>query len=239
MSIKYNKKDLGSDYTIKKDGRVLKPTGPRAMQMKAALKAQESETIRILREQVKDLMEIVSESKSANVVPKGYSADEVDKEINKAVELAIVETEKKSKETITDLEEELKYVKEEFRKYRNRYNDERVKELENNVTSLKAKIEAKEEIIESLKSATGSTNISELMESLTNKVDAIANSTLDGEEFIADPDRPKIEMKFVDPLDATAESVLEPHVVIDEEKGVENGGNINHKVNKLKDILGK
>jgi len=236
--MKYNK-ELGSDYTIKKDGRVLKPTGPRAMQMKAALKAQESETVRILREQVKELMEIVSESKSANVVPKGYSADEVDKEINKAVELAIVETEKKSKETITDLEEELKYVKEEFRKYRNKYNDERIKELENNVTSLRVKLEAKEEIIESLKSATGSTNISELVESLKNKVDALANSTLDGEEFIDDPDRPKIEMKFVDPLDATAESVLEPHVVIDEEKGVENGGNINHKVNKLKDILGK
>lgn len=236
--MKYNK-DLGADYTIKKDGRVLKPTGPRAMQMKAVLKAQESETVHILREQVKELMEMVAENKSGNVVPKGYSADEVDKEINKAVELAIVETEKKSKEIIADLEEELKYVKEEFKKYRNNYNAENIKELENNVTSLRVKVEAKEEIIESLKSATGSADISELMESLKDKVDAIANSAFEGEEFIDDPDRPTIETTFVDPLDAAAESTLEPHVVIDEEKGVENGGNINHKVNKLKDILGK
>lgn len=237
--MRYNK-NLGADYTVKRDGRVLKPTGPRAMQLKAALKAQESETVRILKEQVKELMGIVAESKkSSNLVPKGYSADEVDKEINKAVELAVIETEKKSKETIADLEEELKYVKAEFKKYRNNYNADRIKELENNVTSLKVKLEAKEEIIESLKSATGSTNITELMESLKNKVDAIANSTFEGEEFVDDPDRPKIETKFVDPLDAASESTLEPHVVIDEEKGVDNGGNINHKINKLKDILGK
>jgi len=236
--MKYNK-DLGEDYTIKKDGRVLKASGPRAMQLKAAMKAQESETVHILKEQVKDLMEIVASGKSGNVVPSGYSADEVDKEINKAVETAIIETEKKSKETIADLEEELKYVKAEFKKYRNNYNAEAMKELENNVTSLRVKVESKDEIIETLKSATGTADISELVSSLTNKVDAIANSALDGKEFIDDPDRPRIETQFVDPLDAAVESTLEPHVVIDEEKGIENGGNINHKVNKLKDILGK
>jgi len=233
--MRYDKKDV----TIKRDGRVLKPTGPRAMQMKSAIKAQESETITLLKEQIKDLMKIVAENKTANIVPQGYSAEEVDKEINKAVEVAVVETEKKTQEIISDLKEELAYVKEEFRKYRSKYNEEAFQELQNKVTSLKVRLESKEEIIESFKVATGSSNINEIIESIKNKVDVLVNSKFEGNEFVEDPDRPVIETKFIDPLDNQEASDFEQHVSVEEEEVAVQGDTITSKVNKLKDILGK
>ena len=252
--MKYNK-PLDDGSIIKKDGRVLKPTGPRAMQLKAAMKAQESETVALLKEQIKDLMEIIASNKTGNVVPTGFTAEEVDREINKAVETAVIETEKKFSEQIADLEEELKFVKAEFRKYRQNYNVDSFKELQdsvselkdtiaelqNNVTSLKVKLESKDEIIDTLKNhvSPGGGDLNEIMERLANKVDAIANSAFEGEEFIDDPNRPQLETKFIDPLSVEDEPEFEPHVSVDEEKVEPQGENINDKVSKLKDILGK
>ena len=238
--MKYNK-PLDDGSIVKKDGRVLKPTGPRAMQLKAAMKAQESETVAMLKEQIKDLMEIVASNKTANVVPAGFTAEDVDKEINKAVEVAVVETEKKFAEKIKDLEEELTFVKAEFRKYRQNYNADDFAELQNNVTSLKVKVESKDEIIETLKNyvAPGGGDLTEVMERLANKVDAIANTAFEGEEFVDDPNRPQLETKFIDPLDSEDVPDFEPHVSVDEEKVESQGEKIDDKVSKLRDILGK
>jgi len=236
--MKYNK-PVSDDCIVKKDGRVLKPTGPRAMQLKAAMKAQESETVSLLKEQIKDLMEIVASNKTANVVPAGFTAEDVDKEINKAVEIAVVETEKKFAEKLADIEEELKFVKAEFRKYRQNYNAESFTELQNNVTSLKVKVESKEELIETLKNSQGNGDLGEVMEKLADKVDAIANTAFEGEEFVDDPNRPKLESKFIDPLSAEDTPDFEPHVNVDEEKVESQGEKINDKVSKLRDILGK
>jgi len=245
--MKYNK-PIGDDYVVKKDGRVLKPTGPRAMQLKAAMKAQESETVAMLKEQIKELMEIVASSKTANVVPSGYTAEDVDREINKAVEIAIVETEKKYTEKITHLEAELARAREEHAKYVEQFNEklfselnDRIKGLENNVTSLKVKVESKDEIIETLKNSTGNgdSELGEVMERLADKVDAIANTAFEGEEFVDDPNRPKLETQFIDPLSAEEVPDFEPHVNVDEEKVEPQGEKINDKVSKLRDILGK
>ena len=94
----------------------------------------------------------------------------------------------------------------------------KISELQQKIAILEQELAGKEEVIDTLKSRP-----------------AIINGEIMMEE---DPDRPKMEQVFIDPLEKGAEDGLKSNITNREITRDVDDGEVGDQVNKLKDILG-
>lgn len=209
MRLKYPKE------FIKPDGRKLIAGGPRDLQQRQRMRPSVEPTDTVIEELASQIRSIKVELKKRK--PSGYfSADEVDKEIRKAVKQAITES--------TPSLQKYKLRVDELQKKNDLLRD-RVKEIEEDdrdvgvfkkeISMLKQAILDKEEIIESLKTI---------------------STVVDNNEII-NMKRPQMEQKFIDPLEKGAGHGLESHINIKNISHDEKE-NMFDKVDKLKRLIG-
>lgn len=235
---------------IKTDGRRLLKGGPRDQQLRAKI-TQEGNLVESLLEQVVELKAQVKSLEGgtpAAAVPANlFTAEQVDEEIRKAVSQAMAEATislkkagpdanaerliKRYKEQILDLQKtnddfarmhkaitnENKDLKEKISKIEAEADD--VTELRNKIALLEQTVAGKDELIETLKT----------------------RPAIIGNEIVEpiDPDRPKMEQIFVDPLEEDAGKGLKSNITARElTRDVDEPAH-DEQVNKLKSLLGK
>lgn len=190
-----------------KYGKVINRSGPRDLQKRTASNTVDKAIVNELRLQIKELTKELQKRKdNKNII----TPEQLDAEITKEVTIAL-ESVKKEYEII-------------------------INDLKNKVTSLKERIESKNELIEILKSKKdNSIDGAKIAEIVSNEIHknsgSIKDLKLTGEE------RPQIENVFIDPLEKDAGDELESHINIkdisfDEKEKMAN------KVDKLKNLLG-
>jgi len=232
---------------VKSDGRKLNRSGPRDMQARTAGSyTPDTSIVELLTNQLTELKaEILAmKSRSGDAAPAGFfSPEQVDDEIRKAVESAVAEAAisfkgmgtknidlaplvKEYKEQILELQKgndnltklhntitkENSTVKDKIAKLEAELSD--AAELKKQIAVLEQELEGKRELIETLKTRP-----------------AIING-----EIITDPDRPQMEQIFVDPLEEDAGKGMKASITIET---VVKDEEVDEKVNKLKDLLGK
>jgi hypothetical protein len=196
-----------------------------------------------LKKQIDELKEL------SKRVPKPegfFSADEVDEEIRKAVENAVKETTLSLKRNTNAASQEIEPI---LQKYKvqivelQKSNDdftkvhrtiiEENKELKNNIEQLKQN----ENIITELKK-----QIAVLEQTITGKEElivALKTRPIAVTEETEDPNRPKMEKIFVDPLEQGAGDKLRSNIKIKNMDQQEEKEQVDDKVSKLKSLLGK
>lgn len=234
---------------IKSDGRRLLKGGPRDQQIRTQ-NAAGSELVDTLINQIADLKSEVRklEQGGASATPSNlYTAEQMDEEIRKAVSQTMAEATISLKKNAADpnLEAVLKTYKEQIVELQRSNNDftgmhkvmaaensklkgrleilmedaVEIPELRKQVAILKQSLIGKEELIETLKTRP-----------------AIINGEIVSSD--SDPDRPQMEEVFVDPLEDGAGDGLKSSIKARELTRDVEDGEIDSKVNKLKDLLG-
>jgi len=235
---------------IKSDGRRLLKGGPRDQQIRTQNVAG-SELVDTLINQIADLkLEVKKlEQGGASATPSNlYTAEQMDEEIRKAVSQTMVEATISLKKNAADpnLEAVIKTYKEQIVELQ-RSNDDftrmhkamvaenselkgkmgilmedtvEIAELRKQIVILEQSLIGKEELIETLKTRP-----------------AIINGEVVSFEP-EDPDRPKMEEVFVDPLEDNAGEGLKSSIKARELTRDVEDGEMDSKVNKLKDLLG-
>lgn len=242
MGIRYPKE------FIKPDGRKLVSGGPRDMQRKqtvAYATSPDVEVIEALKQQIEELKEL-SKSKQAEGL---YTAEEVDEEIRKAVEAAVKETTISLKRSTQAASQEVEPV---LQKYKvqilelQKNNDDLTKihssvanqnaELKSQISKLESElketIELKKQIAVLEQTLAGKEEVIEALKS--RPVTSVA-------EIVEDPNRPKLEQTFIDPLEKGAGDGLKSNIKI-EETELElplKKEEMDDKVSKLRGLLGK
>lgn len=240
MAIKYKKQ------YVKSDGRKLNRSGPRDMQARTAGSyTPDTSIVELLTNQLTELRaEILAmKSRSGDAAPAGFfSPEQVDEEIRRAVEAAVAESAisfkgdtknadmaplvheykkqivelQRGNDNLTKLHasitKESGNLKEKIAKLEAEMVD--VVELKKQIAVLEQELVGKEEMVEMLKTRP---------------------AILEGEVF-TDPDRPKMEQVFVDPLEEGAGKGMKATINIET---VVKDEEVGDKVNKLKDLIGK
>jgi len=224
---------------VKSDGRKLNRSGPRDMQARTVGGGYtaDNSVIELLTNQLTELRaEILAmKSRSGDAAPAGFfSPEQVDREITKAVEEVAISFNKNSdlvplvKEYKTEVLE-LQKANENLTKLHSAISKENTaikdamdrlqaelgdtSELKKQIAVLEQEILGKQELIDTLKTRP-----------------AIVNG-----EIITDPDRPKMEQVFIDPLEKNAGSGMKASIDIE---AVVKDEDVGDKVNKLKNLLG-
>jgi predicted nuclease with TOPRIM domain len=237
-----------SKQFVKSDGRRLNRSGPRDMQARTSgsYTTPDTSIVELLTNQLTELRAevLAMKSRSGDDAPAGFfSPEQVDAEITKAVEAAIVEAAisfkggasknadlaplvseykkqvlelQRGNDNLTKLHATITKENSDIKSKISKLNEELVdvNDLRKQIAVLEQEVVGKQELIETLKSRP---------------------AILEGEVF-TDPDRPQLEQVFVDPLEKDAgkgmkASISIETVVKDEEVG--------DKVDKLKGLLGK
>jgi hypothetical protein len=111
--------------------------------------------------------------------------------------------------------------------------------LQNKIESLEKELDHKNELIQQLKTQQPAidNNLSVLLSETNRKIEAMASTiNFNREETITNSDRPKMETIFVDPIEK--EMNVERHFEV-EEISMNEKTQLDDKVNKLKGLLGK
>lgn len=242
MGIRYPKE------FVKPDGRKLVSGGPRDMQRRQYVAYDTSpdvEIIETLKQQIEELKELSKQKKSEGY----YTADEVDDEIRKAVETAVKETTlslkkstqmaaqeveplvqkykvqivelQKNNDDLTKIHSSITAKNSELKNEISKLEDElkEVNELKKQIAVLEQTLVGKEEVIETLKSRPAGATV----------------------EFVEDPDRPKMDQIFVDPLEKGAGDGLKSNINIEvtELELPLKKEETDDKVSRLRGLLGK
>ena len=231
---------------VKPDGRKLIAGGPRDMQRRMRTPdlptTASSEVGEHLAQKIEELSQAL---KSKPVVPEGYMAPEqVDAEIRKAVEEAVKETtlamKRISQVSAQSVEPTLQKYKVQIVELQ-KTNDDLTKlhsEIAKQNSDLKSKIselEVKKEEIKELE-----IKLAVLEQNLKGKDEMIVvlkSRTGDGAS-VEDPNRPKMDSVFIDPLSADSGKGLKSFIQTDDVTREEKDEMMN-KVSKLKGLLGK
>ncbi len=226
MGIRYNKE------FVPKDRRIV-TSGPRDRQLKHAMEMagspqNNSGLVHELRSQIEKL------NKQLEDKPKfteGYTAEQVDEEIIKAIKVETANMKVKQEVEVNALQNQIENIHKEIEVSKEMYKKE--------VSSLKAIIKSKEEMIQQLKEgqSVGSNNqLTELLAEATRKIeDMTAQISMHHTGEMPDSDRPKMETVFVDPIEK--ESKVEKHFDI-EDISTKEKAQMEDKVNKLKNLMG-
>lgn len=238
-----------------KPGRKITTSSPRDVRRRQEAKESDTRLIAELQKQIAGLRDQFTAGTG------GMTPEKVDGEIRKAVKGAIKETkdyyaplltESKNKEKellgdISNLKErfnsslekerdtyyrKLKDAKEEAER---RYN-KTISGLEDRLKLAEDKIVEKDEELKAIKAEHDYT-VRRLLEKHTKKLEELAKTISMEKLGVDDPDRPKMEDAFVDPLDADAGSDLESHVEIEDVSSAKKE-NMKGKVDKLKSLMG-
>lgn len=236
--VHYKKENLIGNRTIRKDRSFSMASGPRDIQRK--LKQRQLQTFQAndgliseLRSQISKLESELLNSKKAAVVEKvvvsGYTDEEFDSELVKAVEKELIVFNDKIKAKDSELKElnnkltsvsvEVVELKKELEGYKSKNS-----ELEKSVAVLEVKLEAagskisdKDSVIEDLRSR--------------------PITVVGGDEVVIDPDRPVMDMVVIDPNELSELEGLESNIDIEDVTITEKEG-MNSKIDKLKALLG-
>jgi DNA repair exonuclease SbcCD ATPase subunit len=233
---------------IKSDGRKLVSGGPRDLQRKQQMiytTLPDVGLIEGLKKQIEELKEISKSKQSGNL----YTAEEVDEELRKAVEAAVKETTLALKKNTQMVNQEIEPV---LQKYKvqivelQKNNDDLIRNHSSIIdqnSEMKIKIDKLEEelkeVIELKK------QIAVLEQTLIGKAELIdtlkSRPVVVGSTEVEDPDRPKMEQIFVDPLEKDAGDGLKPNINIETTKLdlSPQKEEMDDKVNKLRGLLGK
>ena len=237
MAITYNKQ------VITKDRRVM-PSGPRdrqrKQQMEQMVQADHSELITELRNQITALQD-----RLATVPSGGYSAEQVNVEIMKALKEETAELNKQHVEEkkhydkkISELNKEIKAHEKSIVSY-----EKEIASLEKDVSVLKEKLIEKVKRIEFLEEQKPVTdnNVTALLAEATKKIETLSlqmASAGTADAVILDTNRPQMETVFVDPIEKEAK--VEKHFDVEVEDVTTNKKEeMAGKVDKLKNLLGK
>jgi len=216
--IKYDKEH------VKPDGRKLIRGGPRDLQRRQIQGPDQTVIIEQLREELRRLS---ITPPPANVV-EGYTGEQVDAEVRKAVAAAIEEVKSANKDKEKELLDKIKALKTERNNAKNELAD--VKFKQNFAESKLASAE---------KLKTENEKITELLEQQSTKMEELTHALQNAEaQLELESDRPKMGTTFIDPLERDAGKDLKPHIKIDDVKGTHKE-EMKSKVEKLKDLMGK
>jgi rRNA-processing protein FCF1 len=214
MGITYNKQ------LVTKDRRVM-PSGPRDRQMKQKMQqaavVDNSALIEELRHQITTL-----QNKLDSAPQGGYTAEQVNDEIEKAI-----------KAETADLKAKVKIAESEVKGLN--------QELNNTVKAYESRLKEKDDLIKELKERKPETdnNVTTLLAEATKKIEDMSRQIQfhqTGE--VIDADRPQMETVFVDPIEK--ESKVETHFGVEiEDVSITKKEEMNDKVGKLKNLLGK
>lgn len=229
MAITYNKQ------MITKDRRVMS-SGPRDRQLKQKMQRQMTADNSGLIEELRNQIAVLQD-RPASTQQGGFSAEQVNDEIIKAI-----------KEETADLKKQHVVEKTTYNKKISKLEEDlyeaitRARVFENDIKNLKEKISEKDEFIEELKSRGPviDNNVTTLLAEATKKIEALSVQVAVSNDIavVADSDRPQMETVFVDPIDK--ESKVEKYFEVEvEDVSITKKEEIGSKVDKLKSLLGK
>jgi archaellum component FlaC len=198
---------------VKSDGRKLISGGPRDQQRRLKEAKDQQNLIEALRDEIKELRQVsapVPEVKQ--VIPDNlFTGEQVDEAIRKSVLEAL--SRKKD-----EFDKQLSKVKNDLNN-----NKITIVELKAEIKSLKKEVKDKEEALKLERERNN-----QLMSQLSAKE----------EIHYENPDRPKMETSFIDPLEKNASDGLTAHIDA-EEINVQEKDKIYSNVEKLKGLMGK
>lgn len=238
-----------------KPGRQISVSSPRDVRKRQAAKESDTRLIEELQRQIADLRNQFVAGTG------GMTPERVDDEIRKAVKDAVketkgyyepllVESKRREKELnirVRELKNKLgaslieekdthkKELKKALKDMESRYN-KTISSLEDRLRLTEDKVVERETQLEELKAERDNT-IKKMLGEHTKKLEELAKTISIEKLGVDDPDRPKIEDVFIDPLESGAGSDLEPHVEI-EDISVDEKGDMKGKVDKLRDLIG-
>jgi len=231
---------------VKPDGRKLVSGGPRDLQRRqqvAYTTSPDVEVIESLKQQIEELKELSKAKQSGNL----YTAEEVDEEIRKAVEAAV-------KETTIALKKSNKIVNQEIEPVLQKYkvqivelqkNNDDLTRIHSSITTQNAELKTKiSKLEEELKDVSElKKQIAVLEQTLSGKeevIEALKSRAVVGDSTeVEDPNRPKMEQIFVDPLEKNSGAGLKSNIVIEELQTTDKKEEMDDKVTKLRSLLGK
>jgi DNA repair exonuclease SbcCD ATPase subunit len=248
---------------IPKQGRILMSSGPRDQQKRIKLQTQPAaqpttnqEEMLKLREEIVSLKERLAARPDAPVGT--YTAEDLDqavndalpeinqlKEANETLQKTVQAKERQYEEIVKKLGERDQGIsalqadlanEKQKNASKDKAHEELSKELtaaNNAVVVAEAKIETLTEKIESLKEVIKTKD--DVIETLKKAAPVIVYG--DGPAVVEDPDRPKMDEVFIDPLESDAGSKLESHINVEDTKTSQKV-NVADKVNKLKGLMG-
>ncbi len=217
MGLTYNKQ------LTTKDRRVL-TSGPADRQRKQqAINNAGGVDLSLVEELKKQIIHLQEQLEKKSPTEGLYTSDQVNEEIIKAIKVETVNL--KSKNEM--LENKILDLK---------------KNHEKEISSLKEIIKNKEEVIQQLKDNKSSAGISEsklveLLGEATKRIEEMSMNHQGLSKSDIDPNRPKMETIFVDPIEKTAPEI-EKHFEV-EDVATDKKEQMFDKVNKLKNLMGK
>lgn len=233
---------------IKADGRKLVSSGPRDLQrvqQTPVITSPNLDAVEGLKKQLDDLRQELRKQQTENK-PEGYfTPDEVDEEIRRAVKQAVAEATlslKKSGQQVKQATDP------DIQKYKVRIvelqkNNDNLTILHSTITNQNTDLKNQ---IDKLKEGLVETEeykkqIAVLEQALAGKEELIetlkTRPAIIGDQVIEDPDRPKMEDVFIDPLEEGAGKGLKSFIEI-EDVTPGDTDKVNDKVDKLRDLIG-
>jgi len=224
---------------VKKDGRHLLRGGPRDMQQRQHQQmmdySDQSEIIGVLKSEISNLKSELSNHPTSRGAGE-FTAEQVDDEINKAVEASIKELSVDHGKVVTEFKKKIVHLdqdnihlkqKVELSKKDHAMTLREV-ELKGSTTTdkLKARVESQQEQLDSK-----DVIIKELKTTLAEGLTGVVPEVID-------LDRPQMEAVLIDPLEKDAGSNLEMYVSV-EDVSTDEKEVMEDKVSKLRNILGK
>lgn len=261
MSMRYNKE------LVKPDGRMLRSGGPRDLQRKQMSSIDESLIIKELKSQINDLMsqlnskgrftgeEVDDEIRKAVKSAVDYTKKSYNEKISnfkkQVEELKKVNTELSNNVTSLNSREvgllsEIKSIKSDNKVLLDKVDSKYrgiMDRLNSKIESLNKTIEAKDEIIKVLKNrdlegAISGDDLAGLIKDQNEKIERLSEAVASGDDFVSDPDRPKMEEIIIDPLEKDAGKGLKSHITVKKSES-DKKDDVQDKVKKLKGLLGK
>jgi hypothetical protein len=223
MGITYNKQ-----YTAK-DRRIV-THGPADRQRAQAAGGADPALVNELMSQVK----LLQEQLASKPAPEGmYTPEQVDEEIIKAIKSETADLRAKNEVAMNNLGNEITGLKEKAEALVGAHKKE--------LASQKDIIKNKEEMIQQLRDNKDAGGISEdkltaLLAEATKKIEDMAMTSQGLSQADVDPNRPKMEAVFVDPIEV--EEKRESHIKV-EDVTVDKREQMAAKVDKLKGLMGK
>ena len=216
-----------------KDRRIV-TSGPRDRQLKQAMitsgvVTDNSGLVNELRSQIAKLNKQLEDKPKST---EGYTAEQVDEEIVKAIKVETAELKTKYEVEKVALQNQIENIHKDIELAKETHKKE--------ISSLKDVIKSKDVIIQQLldsKPQTSDNKLIELLGDTTKKIEDMAiQMSMHQTGEMPDSDRPKMETVFVDPIEK--ESKIEKHFEV-EDVSVKEKAQMDDKVNKLKNLMGK
>ena len=233
MGIKYDKE------IVKKD-RIVTTRGPRDLQARSpyAQDSNQSELVSLLRSEIERLTKILADRTLDSNTITGYTDEQVNEEIVKAVTSETARLKLEYERVVKDIQMGQVHIENENK----RLIDEK-QHLSNTIESLKSELLNRDTTIDSLKKdfqTSQDNKLTILLSEATKKIEemssSISNLQTSEQAYAKSSTRPQMETVFVDPIDK--ESKVEKHFEI-EDVTISQKEEMGSKVSKLKSLLGK